>query len=519
MESVAGQVWLALGRGRQASWSKQAEDAGLTYLEDRSQVRMNDCIIEVGVGGSEGVGIKVGVSNGNSAGSGLEARVGTGRGTGIEARAGAGSGDPVMGEALLVSPWLMNKPSEHIMGLPPSEIERRLLREGVPAQLRGRPSGKDNLSVTVAVWGLEAIEIKRNRSSDKIVNGINYSNRLKQLPFVSREQSLWKPSERLAVRALYILGLDYGQVELTLNDRGKLRVTDISPRLELEEPEAKLLLTERLQAFADDWEKETGLGVQAMLGADPEFILVSPAGKVVPASRYFSPDGEAGCDSIRMKGEKRWPLVELRPRPALEPSLVTAEMHRLLGVASRRTSGAKLTWRAGASPVRGLPLGGHLHLSGLALTGERVRALDNAVALPLRLLEPPAAGARRPRYGALGDVRRQPHGGFEYRTPPSWLVSPRLALGALALAKVAAQHSRELASNRPLDIERYREAFYTGDRALLLEAAESIHRTLARTPSYEDYHEPISFVFDAITRGKNWDETSDIRPKWRIPIR
>jgi hypothetical protein len=425
-------------------------------------------------------------------------------------------GDSMESDAL-VSPWFMNQGGGQIERLSEEAVEGRLRREGLPARMGFADANAKRL--TVAVWGLDALEVRNVYVESGKLKGIKYGDKLSQRNELSKEHTLWKPAERLAVRALYILGLDFGQVDLLLSDQGKLVITGLTPRLNRLAEHGVRQLGEAVRLSAEQWAAETRAGVRATLGADPEFVLLTPAGTIVPASRYFAPDGAAGCDSIRIQGERRWPLVELRPRPSREPAAVVADVRRLLTVASLRTAGEPFTWRAGAAPIAGLPLGGHVHLSGMALTSERLRALDNAVALPLRLLEPAAAGKRRPRYGALGDVRRQPHGGFEYRTPPSWLVSPRLALGVLALAKLAAEHSRELSVQRPLDDEQYRDAFYNGDRTLLLEAVEKQFGMISRTTGYRAYQQHIDFIFNAINRGRSWDETTDIRVKWHIPIR
>lgn len=109
-------------------------------------------------------------------------------------------------------------------------------------------------------------------------------------------------------------------------------------------------------------------------------------------------------------------------------------------------------------PQPGFPLGGHLHFSGVSLNGALLRALDNYLALPLALLEDKRATRRRPHYGNLGDFRRQSYGGFEYRTLPSFLISPQLAKGVIGMAfLIASQYPR--LQRRPLVRRRLTEPF------------------------------------------------------------
>lgn len=506
MVKQAGELRLYAPKEIVTPWLKST---GLPITNDNVQIQSNDCVFIAGAGSRLG--------SGSIWGSETTPR------NFIQEKVKRRLEESLQMNPSSVKPWLMNERSSEIAALADEEVERRLRREGMPTLLGVIDSNSKRVSV--AVWGLDAIEIRNMYTENYIVNGINYfsnafgaSESAINKPFLSNEHSLWKPAERLAVRALYALGLDCGQVELMLNEQRRFIVTGITTEIQVRSAEGESKLSEAVSNFAHHWNKETAFGVSATLGADPEFILLTPEGRIVPASRYFSPEGSMGCDSVRIRGEKRWPLVELRPKPSLEPAVITADVRRLLGAASRRIAGVPLIWRAGSSPVPGLPLGGHVHLSGMMLTSERLRALDNVVALPFRLLEPPNSAKRRPRYGSLGDVRRQPHGGFEYRTPPSWLVSPRLALGVFALAKIAAEHSRELAAHRPLDEDGYRDAFYEGDRSLLIEAADRIYSAIRSTSAYKSYSKPIDFLFDAISRHRSWDETADIRSKWRIPI-
>ncbi|MFB9275140.1 putative amidoligase domain-containing protein [Cohnella cellulosilytica] len=526
-------MWIAGGAGAGA-WQELAREAGIPLLRSLADAGPNDCVIVGGApaGGWRAAGYPVGSveaasgSGDKSGGLTQQERAGYPVRSGAVGRA-VQSAESVQAKQseqseklplLPVSPWLMNAAASEVAALSDQELERRLRREGVSARI-GEQGG---MKLTTAVWGFGALEMRRAAVGEGAIRGTNRMRSAAGQSAISDEHALWKPAQKLAVRAVYALGLDFGQVELRVSDQGRLAVTAVDSRLRLQTPEGRRRWREAAKAFAAEWAAETAsdASVRTLLGADPEFVLVSSAGRVVPASRYFPYEGEAGCDSMRVRGEKIWPLVELRPRPCPEPAQLTAELHALLREAAGRTAGVELSWRAGALPVRGVPLGGHVHVSGAALHGERLRALDNAVALPLRLLEPPGAGSRRPRYGALGDVRRQPHGGFEYRTPPSWLVSPRLALGVFALAKTAVEHARELAAcGRPLDEERAREAFYSGDRRTLLAAAGRVRRALAGTAGYKAYREAIDFVFDAIERGRSWNENADIRAKWRIPVR
>lgn len=498
-------MWIAGGAGANG-WKELAREAGIPLLRTLEEAGPNDCVVLTGKWTGkrlDGIGGK------------LEEVA-----AGYPVWSGESGGTKPFGKsaALPLSPWLMNAAATRLAELDGRELERRLRREGISARI----GEKGSMTLTVSVWGFHALEMRRDFAGDSMGYGRNRLQDATRKMTIAQEHAFWKPAEKMAVRAVYALGLDFGQVELRVSDQGRLAVIAVDPRLTLHTLEAKQRWREAVEIFSAGWRAETAsaTSVRAMLGADPEFVLLSSAGRVVPASRYFPYGGEAGCDSIRVRGEKIWPLVELRPRPCPEPAQLTAELHSLLREAAGRTAGAGLSWRAGALPVRGLPLGGHVHLSGAALHGERLRALDNAVALPLRLLEPPGAGSRRPRYGALGDVRRQPHGGFEYRTPPSWLVSPRLTLGVFSLAKMAAEHSRELAAcGRPLDEEQVREAFYTGDRDTLLPAVRRVYEAIVGTAGYEAYRESVDFVFDAIERGKSWNEGTDIRVKWHIPVR
>jgi len=378
--------------------------------------------------------------------------------------------------------------------------------------------GSADRRFTVTVFDLEATDVRR-------LYPANHGLSMRRGP-AEPDDRLRRIVSRAAIRTLYVLGLPFGQVEVSTNEAGKPAIVFISKKMNPSAGEGAWRTRQAMDGHFAMLAGESGRRAEAVLGADPEFVLQSPDGKVVPASRYLPPGGVAGCDSVVRRGVRVWPLVELRPEPAAEPAVLVASMRQLLLLAARRIAsegGTSLRWRAGAWPVPGLPLGGHIHISGVALTGQLLRALDNAVALPLRLLEPPGAAGRRPRYGALGDFRRQPHGGFEYRTPPSWLTSRKLAQGVLALAKLAAEHAGELAGCRPLDDDAMRDAFYaaaaeggTGQEALR-EATLAVCSELRRLSGYRRYAADVDSVFEAIRARRHWDESADFRRKWGIP--
>jgi hypothetical protein len=84
-------------------------------------------------------------------------------------------------------------------------------------------------------------------------------------------------------------------------------------------------------------------------------------------------------------------------------------------------------------------LGGHIHISGVAVDVVFLAVLDKFIAKPLN--EVSNTNLRSSRgYGRLSSVDLdKSHGGFEYRSPLSWISTPELAKGVLSIAWVLAQ--------------------------------------------------------------------------------
>ncbi|MEC0213483.1 hypothetical protein P4H70_31645 [Paenibacillus ehimensis] len=335
---------------------------------------------------------------------------------------------------------------------------------------------------------------------------------------IGREQPSYYGARamREAVKAIYALGLDYGVVRIGVRTDGSLAVRGVEA-VPLLTPRLAELFAEAMNRYGEmpEEEKAAKRG-DVMLGADPEFLLLNRQGKVAFASRFAEKDGPFGCDSIVLPGRRKiFALAELRPQPSTDVRELVIHLHRTMQLAAKRISDTELIWVAGGMPVRGFPLGGHIHFSGVELSSRLLRALDNYVALPLTLLEGETTGARKPRYGFLGDFRRQKHGGFEYRVLPSWMVSPTVTKGVLALAKLVAGSDRAL-KQRPLSDPEVVKAYYRGDKERIRLLLPSLWRDLERIPEYGRHEGYLLPLRRMMLRMKSWNEQDDIRPKWKI---
>jgi len=326
---------------------------------------------------------------------------------------------------------------------------------------------------------------------------------------------------RTAVRAVYALGLDFGLVRLALAPRGRLAVRGVDPfpasPADIAGKYAAALLAQGAASHALRSVSTNAFTDDILIGLDVEFVLTTPRGELVPADRFLPRSGPAGHDAAVVAGRVVQALAELRPAPSGEPRELFANLRRTMRLAAARIADPALEWRAGASPAAGVYTGGHIHLSGVPLTFELLRVLDNYLALPLSLLEDARAIERRPAFGWLGNARRKPHGGFEYRTPASWLATPQLARGVIALAKlIAADHS--LLKERPLDHLDMQLAYYRADKAKLKQVIPAWRRDIARCPTYQHYEDELKPLVELVESGWSWDDAADIRPAWGVSI-
>jgi hypothetical protein len=253
------------------------------------------------------------------------------------------------------------------------------------------------------------------------------------------------------------------------------------------------------------------------LGADPEFMLFnSKSGKMVAASEFFPREGIVGCDNIRIPNRQQRPVAEIRPSPELSPHILIDNIRHALKTANKMAPYRKVKWVAGSHPTGNYSIGGHIHFSNIKLSYAVLRALDNFVAIPIFLIENPiTAGLRRKKYGAPGDFRTKNHGGFEYRTLASWLVSPDITRGVLCLAKIAVSHYGELNKNYFASLDA-QKAFYRGDQEYFKPIFEDLWSKICQTDMYQQYVDELKIIHDMIIDNKRWNEKHDLCKTWEI---
>lgn len=318
----------------------------------------------------------------------------------------------------------------------------------------------------------------------------------------------------MARRTVYLLGLDLAMVTIVLTAKRRYKVVQVNPSPEIRDKD----LTSFIERIMRMHERDRALkSIEVKMGADPEFMLLnSKTGKLISASEFFPREGIVGCDNIRIPNRQQRPIAEVRPRPELSPLDLTDNIRQALNTASRLAPYRNVRWLAGSQPVGGYSIGGHIHFSNLALDGGLLRALDNYVGIPVFLIENPTTAVRRRRkYGYIGEYRLKDHGGFEYRTPGSWLVSQKITMAVLCLAKLVANRYAELPQNY-LNTPEAQKAFYEGDQMYFRSLFISLWGNLEKIDLYNNFKEELQIIPEMVMQEINWDERSDLRRAWKV---
>lgn len=323
--------------------------------------------------------------------------------------------------------------------------------------------------------------------------------------------------ERIAARALHCLDLDAGTVCVALSGTGTVAIRNVWTFADIDyTDDASAAASSLLRLLDASVQKKEHASI--LIGADPEFILVDPNGKIIAASTYFSKDDaeEFGADVMLVKQGWTHPIAELRPSPSQFPDELLKKVQRLMIKAARQMNDSSIHWLAGGMPKKGMSLGGHIHISGISCTSAILRLLDCYVALPLRLIEDPGGSRRRPKYGALGDFRRQSYGGFEYRTLPSWLVSPAAASIALSLCwLVATEHKQLLQLYQNNAVAK--KALESSQHEHRAGALDKLLNQLRSLKSAGQVEKSLMLLQQFVQNRQCWNEQKDIRASWKIP--
>lgn len=347
------------------------------------------------------------------------------------------------------------------------------------------------------------------------IRQIFYGKTTNSKKYIEEEASLTKITD-LAKRTLYLLGLDYGMISIGINRLRKTKVigVDASPAVRDKDLYDLIQKLEELKLeFKDGWPAVA----EVKIGADPEFMIAnSKNGKMVPASEFFPREGLFGCDNIRIPSRQQRPVAELRPKPDTSPTAVHNNIKQALELANKKVPYKNIKWLAGSQPFSGFSIGGHIHFSNFPLNNQSLRVLDNYLGLPVFLIENQATAVkRRIKYGRLGDYRMKEYGGFEYRTPGSWLISPEITMAVLCLAKIVSSNYQRLKRNFFINAEAQR-AFYSGDQQYFKQAFEEIWRDIQRLDMYEEYKKQLETIPNMISGNLCWDEKQDIRKSWSL---
>jgi hypothetical protein len=391
-------------------------------------------------------------------------------------------------------------------------VMRYLLRmSGIPVGA-AQPEAMHGLRVyRVQVYHHHILSIEMNpQRSPWLLHPLPVQQSANSVPIDTDDQEV-KLVTHLAVRSVYAVGLVCGQVTVAAHSPTRARVMEIDPHITEGEMDLSRLAEIRAQA-------EQAGTVDVMLGADPEFALRSPDGGMVLASDFLGKHGTVGCDSTRYReelGMNQWPLVELRPRPSRDPDELFSLIYQALQVARRKIANEAIDWLAGGMPFDGYPIGGHVHFSGIAPSFPLLRKLDAYLSLPLLLVEDEGCRKRRPRYGFLGDFREKSHGGFEYRTLPSWLVTPMVTRGVLHLAKLVSTHHTRLSAQPYLQLPLIR-AYYTGDKERLKPVVRAMWQELSSLTAYHASRRQLDAFFTYVLSGETWPADRDIRKAWKL---
>lgn len=263
-----------------------------------------------------------------------------------------------------------------------------------------------------------------------------------------------------------------------------------------------------------------------MADDNPGYIL--SASNFIHDERRNAPFGLDGNSSI----------AELRPGPASDP-LQHVELIRAIFYDAARSRSMTQLWRhtlhAGNTQS---PTGGHIHIGHPAIAkrdGDNwnaslkreqkikalVASLDTLLCLPIAFTEDPRIAKYRKTgsgYGKLGDYRTDKPYGIEYRTPPSWIASEKLAKGVISTAYTIAWQvlERDYDASELRDTEGYDMLYNKHMLGMLRPLLPHMVSEVRKMELYPFYKPHIEYLLGSALRGITLFNT-DIRRGWSIP--
>jgi len=251
------------------------------------------------------------------------------------------------------------------------------------------------------------------------------------------------------------------------------------------------------------------------IGADPEFGFLNAKGNVMQASNLINASYRFGLDGCST-------IAEIRPVHSKEPRQLVENIRNLLIDGAKRNPNTKnYKWKAGAE-VQGFPIGGHVHFGTRGMNRDRlVFHLESYAGVVIRLLENEEEVISRQNegYGNRGDYRSNGHG-IEWRSPSSWLTTPRIAEGFLCLCHATAIES---INNRSLPIlqvgctcEEVEEDDWEEEARSDKDLFPVVKLAVRRFKAYKKYKIPIEFLFQLVAKKKSYFTNFDMKQEWGI---
>ena len=261
------------------------------------------------------------------------------------------------------------------------------------------------------------------------------------------------------------------------------------------------------------------------LGLDPEFLFVDKKGDVKSAYSLLSRGNKFGCDGCST-------LAELRPSPHAEPEKVVSNMHRIMkNTSSRKPQVLMYDWRAGTY-YKSYSLGGHIHIghpdlsylsgssSALAregFAGKIATAFDVYLATEVLLKEDIVEAEQRRvgSYGHWGAYRMQ-QWGVEYRTLPSFIVSPLFTEGILSIAKVLSYEVLYNGGDYIKSNSGLKFLFERNNKMAIKDKLLPIRETMKTFTLYPTYKTAITKFYNLVDSNMTLNSFPDIKEPWGI---